>query len=265
MRADGDERQSYGWPVPDGPIAGPFGERIGDLDVAFDGLPRPEVVTAVLSRYLRDAPEGALAIVESWTVAQRLQGLLAIARASECPPLQVRYSCSECGEQLELGLELSMFERREMVTEFTWSPQADCKVQVALPTGALQRQWSRGAVRDASALARTLVLALDGKTPSGDWQVPSEWLDGLAAELERRDPLTTLELAVTCPACTVRVDVPLDLEAELLTLLAACQERTLRDVHRLASAYHWTEERILGIPAWRRRYYLAQLAAGTPA
>ena len=108
-------------------------------------------------------------------------------------------------------------------------------------------------------MARALIREVDGAPPSDDWEIPDAWIDPLARELEERDPLTALELETRCPTCDSPASVPLDLEAELLARLQYRQQRTLDEIHRLASVYHWSEAVILELPVWRRRYYLSQL------
>jgi hypothetical protein len=267
MRVENDERLWQRWP---GSMhygyARAFGDREEDLDIDFTGLGRPELTTAVLVVCLRPK-EGAWLGDEvwSWTLAQRLQGLLAVTQASGLPPLALLQPCGNCVEAFEVNVELGMFERAETVTDFIWSPQPHCTLHVALPTGREQREWSRGSGLSLRTMARALVRGIDGAPPSTEWEIPDQWIDGLAEELEQRDPLTALEIETTCPACGAPARIGVDLEAELLAWLRARQCDTLNDIHRLASGYHWSEVDILELPAWRRRYYLAQLGAAGDA
>lgn len=264
MRVDSDERLWDGWPGAAGPgCARAFGQRVEDLDVDFAGLSRPELVSVVLMRCLISR-QGALSNDEvwSWTLGQRLQALLAIALASRVPPLTLLQSCRSCAERFEVNIDANVFERQERDSDFEWSPQPGTTLRIVLPTGLAQRAWS--GMRDVAlhVMARALVTTIDDAAPSADWKIPEEWIDPLAQELERRDPLTALEVETACPACAAPNEIEVDLEAELLARLQACQRQTLSEIHRLATAYHWSEAAILQMPAWRRRHYLAQLGEG---
>jgi hypothetical protein len=154
-------------------------------------------------------------------------------------------------------LDAHAFVRAEDTVEFDWCPVPNHTLRVALPAGRDQREWSTEEGLSAQAMARALIRTQDAQD-----DLPADWLDALARELEQRDPLTALEIDTDCPACGASTRLPFDLEAQLLTQLHARQRRTLEDVHRLASVYHWSEETILQLPNWRRRFYLAQMNAG---
>lgn len=263
MRVESGERLWEGWPGGTAPCrARAFGHRAEDLDVDFVGVGRPQLVSAVLALCLR-AEKDTLAIdaIWSWTLAQRLQGLLVVALASHVPPLAFVQRCGACGESFEIEAAPAMFERKETDKTFDWSPEPNTIVHVSLPTGHAQRRWASGSEANLRSMARVLITAVNNVTPPSDWEVPPAWIDPLAQELERRDPLTALEIETSCPACGAPNAIEIDLEAELLARLHGCQRRTLLEIHRLASAYHWSESIILDLPVWRRRHYLAQLGA----
>jgi hypothetical protein len=248
-------------PVRD-PFARAFGSRAEDLDVDFATLPRPVLVTEVLRRCLqRSEPMGGDEEIGSWTLPQRSQALIAVALASGERGLQSRVRCpkTECGEMIELHIELAVFLNHDEIRSFDWSPEPARMLRVALPTGDDLKEWLNRGEAAPRAMARQLVQIVDGCPPADDWQVPEAWIDGLAAELEQRDPLTALELEARCFACGAALSVEFDLETELLKRFAARQSRTLQQIHRLASVYHWSEAEILQLPAWRRNYYLSQL------
>ncbi|HKQ29815.1 MAG TPA: hypothetical protein VJS66_00900 [Burkholderiales bacterium] len=254
MRVDADERLWRNWPGSASPgNARAFGTRAQDLNVDF-ALPRADVVSALLQGSLYRDDGSWDGDSWSWTLAQRLQGLLAIALASGVAPLALVHACDVCAEMIEIGLDAHDFVRAEDVVDFQWSPAPDRTLNVMLPRGHEQRRWSQVDALTPQAMARELISG-----QSSDAEFPSAWYDALARELEQRDPLTALELETECPSCATNVRIPFDLEATLLAQLQSRQRRLLSDIHRLASAYHWSEAAILELPAWRRRAYLAQL------
>jgi hypothetical protein len=62
-----------------------------------------------------------------------------------------------------------------------------------------------------------------------------------------------------CGSCRHEWRAPLDTAGALLRKIDEWALRLLDEVHRIASAYHWSEREILGLPAARRRFYLEAL------
>ena len=243
--------------------AGEFASRSEDLDIDFAALDTAALGTRLLSACLRDADDAPLAshAVARWNVAQRLQGLLAIARSSvgEQLPALARCTDAECGGQIELDLGLRQFER-DAPTQLEWQAPDGTPLRCRLPdTGDLAAWRAHGG--DEAWLARRLVRLVAGQAPAPDWTFPSAWLAPFAAALEAADPLTALTLEVPCPFCEHPTPVAIDLEALLLDALRRHQQSVLEEVHRLARAYHWSEAQIVAMPGWRRRRYLARLQA----
>ncbi len=173
----------------------------------------------------------------------------------------VSVTCRECGELLDLSLDLGQLPVSEAGVGY---PRCTLEVDgrtlvVRVPLG--EDVVASGATRaiDERVAARALLLrcvvAIDGRPPT------AVELEGLsAAALERIDaaldelcPAIASRLATVCPDCgTAR-----ELELDPLELLAQEPDDVLfEEVHALAMAYHWTEGQILGLPRERRRLYL---------
>ncbi len=109
---------------------------------------------------------------------------------------------------------------------------------------------------DESALAQRLAEACrtEGEGPLSD-----EAMALLADLFEQADPLAALEIALTCSECAMAFCVPVE-PAELVAReIDRLADRLLREVHLLASAYGWSEDQVLAIPAARRARYLAMV------
>ena len=70
------------------------------------------------------------------------------------------------------------------------------------------------------------------------------------------DPQALIELQLNCPNCGHTWTALFDIANFLWRELDAWARRTLRDVHKLASAYGWSETQILALSPTRRRLYL---------
>lgn len=241
-----------------------FADRHVDLDVDFD-LPRTAVVTDLIARCLHrsDGEPVSTQSAWDWTVADRLQGLLAITHASVGPSTAAMVTCNngDCRGQVELELDLAGFAG-VAPTRIEWqSPDGD-DLSIRVPTGEDQRLWFEHVQGEGSAdpsWLATRLLEVDGS--EGPATLPTDWLAPLASALATADPLTDLTLDVACPYCSQALAVDVDIERLLIDSLRQRQRRLVDHVHRLASRYHWSEREIVDMPEWRRERYLARIAA----
>lgn len=260
------------WPPNDGDaprfLARPFAVSADDLNVDFEGEQRMALVTELLAQCLHHA-DGARVIAKqawAWTMSERLQGLLCIARASNGPLTHAVATCqhTDCAGRVELELGIETFAV-DNASRLAWqSPDGD-QLSVRVPDGLDLLAWqSHSAQRDADAeisLASSLIESINDRPPPPDWQIPRTWVEPLASALAQADPLTALTLDVPCPYCARSVAVEVDLEWLLIDGLRQRQMRLTDEVHRLAAHYHWSERDIADLPAWRRHRYLARLQA----
>ena len=81
----------------------------------------------------------------------------------------------------------------------------------------------------------------------------------MAAAVERRGRDGEIRLDLSCPLCSHRWQSGFDIVSYLLTELDFWARRSLSQVHALASAYGWSEDRILNLSEERRGRYLELL------
>ncbi|GLR87948.1 hypothetical protein GCM10007857_46600 [Bradyrhizobium iriomotense] len=243
-----------------------FGLAGGDLDIRLDDADRPAVVTSVLAVCLDGIAdrEAAARAVWAWTLAERLQGLIAVVLAGGAtnPPWQTR--CAHCKVAIEIDVPLEAFAAPPRQHAITCRSLDGHLVTARLPRGDDARAWHANA-SDACAIATMLVEDVDGETPAPGWRLPPDWLGPLADALAEVDPLTVLQLQALCPGCGHANVIDFDLEGWLLGLCSVEQQHLIDDVHRLAGAYHWSEAAIAALPPWRRRAYLARIDRETVA
>jgi len=240
-----------------------YGHSTADLAIDFHQAARPVIISSILGECVARADGAAFSSGEiwAWTASRRLQALLTVVIRSQGPALDVGTTCPEpnCGELLELPVRLPDFEHVGEHEPIRCSPAGGTDLSLRLPTGSDQRYWLENGLTDAAALASRLVVGVDGVAPNSTWQVDSAWLDVIEATLSAADPLNDITIDSCCPHCGLRFNLELDLELELLTQLEHRQQALFDDVHRIASAYHWTEEQILRLSRERRRAYLARI------
>ena len=261
-------------------LARAFGTMLTDLDIDFAAQPRAQVVTALLAACLRERDGSSFPtdIVWNWSVAARLQGLLAVAYATAGAYTTAVATCSRpgCGERIELELALAGFAL-DTPDSIDWQTPQRHTARVRLPSGSDQLAWfhqqragydagyDAGHDADSAWLARRLIVSLDADLPALSWPLPSSWIASLGTALADADPLTALTVAAHCPACATELAVAVDLEYLLLDGCRRRQRALLDDIHHLAGAYHWSEADIVALPAWRRARYLSRIHADSGA
>jgi hypothetical protein len=115
--------------------------------------------------------------------------------------------------------------------------------------------------RDAAAarqllLERCLSTGEHNGAPVAAGRLPAEVVDALAQRMAQADPQGDVQLALTCPQCGHQWRVCFDIGPFFWSEINAWAQRTLGEVHTLASAYGWREADILNMSAWRRQFYL---------
>lgn len=244
-------------------VAGPFATRLEHLDINLNGDDRAGVVTSVLQSCLRALPGEPLGAedIQSWTLASRLQRLLAICRSSGIERLSLDCRCPGCHEDISLEPELQSFEMQvPACATVDVEPAAGPAVSLRLPTGVDQARWSRRGTLDPEQLLRELLVPGrdDGEANTPDQWTPA-WRQQMEEALEQADPLTALEIGTRCPECNHEFEVAVDLEQALLTRLHREQQRVLAEIHQLASRYHWGEQEVLNLTPPRRAFYLGSI------
>jgi hypothetical protein len=178
--------------------------------------------------------------------------LLRMRRASFGPRLAGLVDCERCGGRLELGLDADAV-----------LAALDTRGMAAAP-GAIATGWRALSLRDLAAVAGesdadTAARALAARCMPAGAEPPD--VEEVERRLDGLDPAADIALEVTCDACGHAWHASLDIGAFLWTEVAARAATVLADVHRLASAYGWSEHEILALGPQRRAAYV-ELCAG---
>src|SRR5688572_11243277 len=181
----------------------PFG-RAADLDVAFEGVERPLLVTALLAQCSEDAD------AEAWwaqRVSTRIAALLRLAALSdgvETLAAHLRCPQPECGCDFEVVLPASALPDAPASDRIAVPLPDGRHARVRQPTGQDQRRWSQRsyASHDEAVAAVVDALLLEGQVAVDD-QVS---LVAIATALADHDPLVDFTVSCTCPACAQPVE-----------------------------------------------------------
>lgn len=202
-------------------------------------------------------------------VGERDRWLLSLYESLSGPRLETQTRCPQCDEMLE-----SSFTTRDILPAPPELPavsrarqwrQAGYELGYRLPTSAdllLAIESDETAERAQSRLLSACVTdaRFEGR-PFDVADLPAEIVAGLEQEMASQDPGADTRVRLACPACGHSFDSRFDIVAYLWSELDDWAQRTLAEVHALATAYGWTEQDILGLSAARRQHYIELVRA----
>lgn len=105
-------------------------------------------------------------------------------------------------------------------------------------------------------LKRCIVSARLAGEECDPGSLPENLFAALRRRMEELDPQAEIKIDLTCPQCSHRWQVLFDIASFLWAEINHWAERTLKTVHKLASAYGWSEHDILNLSPVRRQLYL---------
>jgi hypothetical protein len=200
------------------------------------------------------------------SIGERDARLFGVREALFGDRIEVTATCARCGERLQA--EFSAREVLRSLAPAEREPELGIAiqgydVQMRLPTSrdieeAVGLSPSEGRI---ALLGRCITRAVRDGARQDPAALPDEVVEAVLAELSRRDPLAELQIGVSCDACGQECPMSFDIGEHLWGDVSECATRLLREVHLLASAYHWSERDICRLSATRRRAYLDLLGA----
>ena len=255
----------------DGLTFRPFGIAENDLDVDFRQPSLPALVTDIVE-CCATAGDGKCPernLLWQLQVGTRIECLLRIINLSGvfAAPFLLRCRNSACGEPLEVELSLDdLLSLQDEPSDLLTVQCGEQALSLRKPSGADQREWAGRVFDDELTATKAMVHALivrDDESTVGDQPVllTDESLSLVDRAMQDGDSLVNFSLELVCPHCESHSEFEMDLQALAIERLEHCQRRLLATVHRLAGHYHWSEQQILAVPAWRRTHYLKMLEA----
>lgn len=198
-------------------------------------------------RALQLAHLGGVSGAETLPIGARDSQLLQLWRRWFGASVPCLDTCPACERDVSFDLPLSA-----LVAEYSPDPSPDSS-----------DAWRRLTTQDLLSVARlapeearrTLTAAVTGE-PNPDRSLEAE----VEEWLERHDPMARIDIELACAFCAGQWTRPFDIVEHLWSALRGAGRALLRDIHVLASAYHWSERDILALPPARRRAYIAMIS-----
>ncbi len=192
-------------------------------------------------------------------IGERDRRLLALRESCFGSRMTGLLSCPECHEELEIELATTALRvvAPESNADITVGGEG-YELRLRLPDSGDLLACAGMAASDAGRRLQhaSILSATRGGENIDPDLLPPPLLAAAGERLRELDPLADLRFDFSCASCGHRWQMLFDIVRFLWQELDAWAGRTLREVHRLASAYGWSEHAILSLTAARRQHYL---------
>jgi hypothetical protein len=230
------------------------------LDVWEQGLHQMPVkrgLTLLAASCLELSPEKLAGL----SIGQRDALLLILHKQTFGSRLVGIASCPHCNGNLEMDFnvdDILVNPEVKQVNDLSVVME-DYEVQFRLPNSldimTIVNQQDLDTAKGALIKRCLLSASQSGEKKSFD-QLPSDLIEAVVKKMAEADPQADVRLALSCPTCGHKWQEPFDIMSFFWDEINNWAKRLIHDVHILAVAYGWSEEKILALSPWRRQAYL---------
>jgi hypothetical protein len=194
--------------------------------------------------------DGLLLTLRRWAFGEKMVSV------AECP---------DCGESLEVSFSVTDVRADSPDLPSDESPIHATidgyEIAFRLPTSADVARAVSAADPRAALLDGCVASAMRNGRDVAAPELPTSVRSAVANRMAEADPQANVHTTVGCADCAHTWRADFDIVSFFWTEIEAWAHRTLRQVHRLARAYGWTEDEILALSASRRQLYMHMIQA----
>ena len=164
--------------------------------------------------------------------------------------------CAECGEQLEFAMDAEEMARtmRAPAPE-TWEEDDNPMRMRPADTSDVAASLEAANEEDARALLLARTLGMES-TDLVRAERP-DWVD----RFDRQNASAEIRCVLPCAQCGARAALDFDVAGFVWREIQVAARRLMAEIHRLATAYGWSEKAVARMSAVRRAAYLEMLNA----
>ena len=159
-------------------------------------------------------------------------------------------SCTACRQKFDLDFSLDELLRHYQPAAVSANGQYEVEpgISFRLPNGEDEMMINAftGAKAERQLLERCLL--------EGNVETDNEKVQLKMAEVA---PVLSMEMQAICPECGNEQQVQFDMQSFFLTKLKQERPGLIREIHNIASQYHWSQQEILSLPRNLRKQYAA--------
>lgn len=217
------------------------------------GKPASDRINDLLECYQSLSKSGAQAL-DQLSIERREQYLLEMRRMLFGRKFSSIASCPSCEEKIQWDMQYSDFvpHEGELPSEESFLFEFDgFRIRYRLP-----RETDLELVTTEEIIKNCVSGGLKDGTKVRADQIPTTVLSKLEAEIEKRSPLSSSMINLSCPECDHRWKLHFSVFEFLWMELDQWSRRFLSETGVLAMHYGWSEREIMEMSPVRRSYYL---------
>jgi hypothetical protein len=201
-------------------------------------------------------PEREMTELAALPLAERNATLLRLHAMTFGPRVEGFAICAECGEQLEFAMDAEDMVRTLRAAEPETWVEADRQMGMRpANSNDLAASMETASDEDARALLLAKTLGMEGTDLVRAMR--TDWVD----RFDRINASAEIRCVLPCAHCGARAALDFDVAGFVWREIQVAARRLLAEIHRLASAYGWSEKAVVRMSAARRAAYLEMLNA----
>lgn len=206
-------------------------------------------------------PDSAFRALGEMTLGARNAYLLALRELLFGTTIDALTRCPSCGERIQFSISVESFlPAPPELRPSAYASAFTCHVggsDVAYRLLCSDDLAAVSALHDASSAEAALTSRAILGAPEGPNPSPQTFA-AVADAIVTSDPLSDIRIGLNCETCGHEWAASFDIASFLWSEVEAEVRHLFDDVHRIGTAYGWSEAAILTMSAQRRREYLTR-------
>jgi hypothetical protein len=198
-------------------------------------------------------------------IGQRDALLFSLRRRMLGPKMEAFSECPSCKAQLEFSINIDNLLSAYSIAENTEQSTRldDYNIRFRLPNSLdIAECINANPVDETRFMLQRCILKLRrGKKDVPLEEVPDAITSSLISRLAEWDPMSEVNISLSCSACGHQWTMLLDIFSFFWSELEEQAKQLLSQVHVLACSYGWREADILSMTPWRRRHYIEKVTS----
>jgi hypothetical protein len=201
-------------------------------------------------------PEREITKLATLPLAERNAALLRLHSMTFGHKIEGFGVCAECGQQLEFAMDADDLERTLRAPEPETWVEGDLEMGMRpADSNDLAASMEAASEEDARALLLARTLGIGGMEMVRLDR--TDWID----RFDRLNASAEIRCVLPCAHCGQRAALDFDVAGFVWREIQVAARRLMAEIHRLASAYGWSEKAVVRMSAARRAAYLEMLNA----
>lgn len=182
-------------------------------------------------------------------------------------PIQSSDNCPSCREKVGYEVSIDALTNQSMQAELDLKPfvfnfkDYIIEAQALFNEDLLRAQSCETGTEIRKMLINQCILQVKkGKKFIPINELPEQVIQAVSKQITQKDYLSETTFNLSCHNCKNQWSFSFDIKEYLWDTIQLYTQSLLEAVHQLAFAYGWSEQAIIGLPTYKRNFYLQKVA-----